>query len=55
MLLGLLRSLSSFNIGFGYGEELLLGCISGLNDVEFNKVLKFIVSSPKSESLFDIC
>ena len=49
MLLGLLRTLSSFIIRFGYGVELLLGCILGLNDVDLIKVPKFIVSCPESE------
>ena len=51
-LLGLLSLLSSIHIRFGYGVELVIGCISGLNDVDSNKVLKFIVSCPGSELCF---
>ena len=52
VLLRQLSSLSSFNLRFGYGVELIIGCISGLNDVDSNKVLKFIVSYPVSELCF---
>ena len=34
MLLTQLSSLSSFNLRFGYDVELIIGCISGLNDVD---------------------
>ena len=51
-LLGLSSSLSSFNIRFGYGVELVIGCMSELNDVDSNKILKFIVSWSESELCF---
>ena len=54
-LFGLLSSLSYFNIRFGNGVELVIGCMSGLNDVDSKKVFKFTVPARNQTFLLAIC